>query len=53
MGLCVLKVMGSWRKVGDKQGAGSLPRVMVDYVSGRPTPTARFWKPAHVTTWLV
>lgn len=30
-----------------------LQTIMVDCVSGRPIPTARFLKLAHVTTWLV
>ena len=51
LGLCVLKVPGSQGKVGGGW-ASSLQRMMVDCVSGRPTPTARFWKPAHVTMWL-
>ena len=37
----------SWGQVG-----GSPQKMTVDCISGRPTPTARFWKPAHVTTWL-
>lgn len=51
-GLRVLKLMGSCMKVRSRR-AESLQKMMVGCVSGRPTPTARFWKPAHVTMWLV
>lgn len=51
LGMCVLKVMGSCMQVGGVW-AGPLLKMMVDLISGRPTPTARSWKPAHVTTWL-
>lgn len=47
----VLKVMGSWLQGGGRW-AGSPQKVMADCVSGRPIPTARFLKLAHVTTWL-
>lgn len=43
--------MGSCMQVGGVW-AGSPLKMMVDSLSGRPTPTARSWKPAHVTTWL-
>lgn len=32
---------------------GALQGMTAACVSGRPTPTAQFWKPGPVTTWLV
>lgn len=43
--------MGSWMQVG-AGWAGSPQEVTVACVPGRPIPTARFLKPARVTTWL-